>query len=84
MNEKYLVNISVPIINEKFDIFIPKRSKVNNIIYLIIKLISSTTERMPSEYDDLVLFNKKDGVAYDGNMLIQDTSIENGSELIII
>lgn len=80
---KYIVTIYVPLLNEKFDVLIPNSKRVIDIIYHSSKIISSLFEG-EFEIKNYNLINRDNGNIYDLSLLINETDIKNGSELILI
>ena len=81
---KILVEIYIPIIEEKYDVWLPKNKKIYNIIELLLKGIYelSKEEYYGDKYP--TLYNKLTGKFYDLNAIIKDTDIKNGTQLILI
>lgn len=80
---KYLVTVYVPLIEEKFDVLIPNSKRVIDIIYYSSKIINDLFDgEFPIKNYNLI--NRNDGKVYDKNIIISDTDIKNGTELIIL
>jgi len=82
-NNKILVTIYIPITEEKYDVFIPIGRKVKKIIQLATTAISDLSQNNFPESGVKNLFNKATGDMYDPEMIIKDTNIRNGAELIL-
>ena len=81
MNNKVLIKLTVPEINQKFDLFIP----VNEIIWKISLLIQKSAADLlgvNSNKDKYVIINKKTNEVYDVNKIVRETDIRNGTELV--
>ena len=77
--------LDVPKIEKKYEILIP----IDKDIYSVTKLIEkSIFEFTNGSYLNVFgngnLINKKDGKIYDVNLIIKETDIRNGTELILI
>lgn len=81
--QKLLVQVHVPVIEEKFDIFIPPNKKVKTVIKLISKAISEITEGSFIENPTTFLYNIETGEAYDITKTVKDAGIDNGSQVIL-
>ncbi len=81
---KILVVLNVPEIDEVFDLYIPVNRKVGNIIELLKKLIDDVTDNSYEITDSVCLYSKQNGLKYDNNSLVYDTDIRNGSGLILM
>ena len=80
--DKLLVNIEIPDINKKYDLFISGNELTWKTIKLILKLVSKDTSINPKE--NYMLYNKNTNTVYNNNIFIKDTNIINGSELVLI
>lgn len=84
MENKVLIKLYVPIIEEKYDIWIPVGKRINDIVILLSKAINEMTmggyqpETMP------ILYNKTSGAYYNINQRVMNTDIINGTELVMI
>lgn len=79
MNNKMLVVVYSPLIDEEYDIFIPINKKVGTVKKIIIDSINY--------YDDStshVLINKEDNKVIDENVYVKESGIKNGARLILI
>ena len=77
MNNKMLVIVYVPFLDEEFDIFIPINKKVGTIKNIIISSIGiDNTNR--------VLINEEDNKEIENNVYVKNSSIKNGSRLILV
>lgn len=79
MNNKILVNVYVPKINESFDLFIPINKKVGTIKNIIIFSIDGFDRN-----SNHVLLNEEDNKEIDTNIYVKNSSIKNGARLILI
>jgi hypothetical protein len=82
MDNKVLVEVIVPEIDEKFNLYLPINKKIGNIIVLINQAIS---EMDPSHVNfDNSLYNRDTNVKYQIDTLLYHTDIRNGTTLILI
>ncbi|MEG0826302.1 MAG: hypothetical protein RR404_02400 [Bacilli bacterium] len=81
---KLLVIVYVPILEQHFDVFIPINKKINDILKLLSKTIYQLSNETFEVSGNLNLINKKTGNYYDLNIVVIDTDIKNGTELILI
>jgi len=84
MNNKVLIKLIVPEIEEEFDVFIPVNEVLWKIKKLIIKSVSDLTGIGLNINDDFLLLNKTTSQFYDNNDIIIQTDIRNGTELILL
>ena len=81
LNNKVLVNIIVPEINQKYDVFLPVNKKIGSIIRLVNKSINELTNE-PIAFKHL--YNEETKELYDYDVLLINSKIRNGSKLILL
>ncbi len=84
MNNKVLVSVEIPEISSKFEVFLPVNEQIWKISKLICKIASDLVGGNLDIKSNYVLINKNDGTMYQSNMLLIETNIRNGSELIML
>lgn len=82
--DKILVKLYIPILEEKFDMWIPANKKIYSIIQLFIKVIKERAGEYYIPKEMPRLYDKITGKEYDINLKVIDTNIRNGSEIILI
>ena len=84
MNNKVLIKLVIPEIDESFDIFIP----INEILWKVKKMIvKSAGDLILKSLDtnkNYILINKNTLEIYPNNIQIAKTDIENGTEIILL
>lgn len=83
MNNKYNVQIIVPALYKKYDIFIPANKTIGETIFLLEKALKILTKDSFTLKKGLSLYNANDGQVYDLNLYITETNIKNGSILVL-
>ena len=84
MKNKVIVKIIVPSLDETFDIFLPVNKKIGKTIELIGNYLKGSTEGMFEFNEHVSLYNRDTGEIYDPNVIVKNTNIRNGTELIFI
>ena len=84
MNNKVLIKLIVPEIDETFDLFIPVNELIWKIKKLAAKAINDLTGGSLDLEKDYVLINKNNNTIYDNNAVVINTDIRNATELLII
>lgn len=81
---KVLVKLYLPTIGEEYDIWIPLNRRIYTVIKLIVKAINEFTngEYAPARLP--ILYDKKTAKPYDINLTIGESTIRNGSEIILM
>lgn len=84
MGNKVLVRLYVPMIERKFEVWLPLNKRLCNIVKLLVKTINDLSRGYYKPEDMPVLYDKSTAEQYDLNLLLKDTNIRNGTELILI
>lgn len=84
MNNKILVELEIPLIEVKYDMFIPINKKIGTIKKLVEDSLGELTEDAYKPRSDSNLYSKETGEIYDVNKTIRDTDLKNGSRIILI
>lgn len=82
--DKVLVQVLVPIIQKKYDLFIPSNKRLCNVLILLQKAINELSEGWYPINNSDNLYNQYTGEIYDLNKTVKEANIENGTRLIII
>ena len=77
---KILINLYVLSLGNQYELFIPVNEKVGN----IVKLLSTTLFDSINIDTNNKIFNMESGELYSNNTIIRDTSIINGSRLVLV
>ena len=84
MNDKALVEISVPAAGEKFDFFIPLESRMSDVLKMVSAAVNDLTEGRYKATEASVLCDASTGTIFNINMEIAELGITNGSRLMLI
>ena len=84
MNNKVLVSLKVPELDKTFDIFLPVNKKIGNIIILINRMLNDISDGAFPMNNKFALFNLDTEELYKPDILLVNTSIRNGTKLMII
>ncbi len=80
MNNKVLVNLIIPEISQNFDMYLPINKKIGSIIQLIKQAIS---EIAGEDIEVKYLYNSDNGECYEYDVLLANTTIRNGTKIIV-
>ena len=81
---KILVKLYVPMLETEYDVWIPVNKRIYNVIKLLVRAINELSGgaykplKMPNLYD------KTTAMPYNINLSIKESTIRNGSEIILI
>ena len=81
---KVLVQLIVPEIEEKYDLFIPINRRIGTVINLLTSSISELSSGLFTKNKKRILYNHNTGYSYSINKLIRETDIRNGTVLVLI
>lgn len=84
MDNKVCVDIIVPVIEERYNVFIPVNKKTIEIIYLLNKAINEFTDGSFPISNKLSLINANTGLVYNVNNSFKENEIYNGTKLILM
>ncbi len=84
MKNKVLIELIVPDLDEKYDLYIPINKKVGNILVLLNKALKEMSNGVYINTNKSSIYNKITGEKYKMNVLIRETDIRNGTCLIIL
>lgn len=81
---KILIELEIPLIEKKYDLFIPINKKIGTIKKLIESSLSDLTDNDYEIREDANLYSKDTGEIYDVNKTVKDTDLQNGSRIILL
>lgn len=84
MKNKILIELEVPLIEKKYDLFIPINKKIGTIKSLIEDELIELTEGSYRKDESTNLFSKETGTIYEVNKTVRDTDLKNGSRVILV
>jgi len=82
--DKILVKLYLPMIEQQYDILIPKNRKIYSLVKLIAKAIYELSDGNYNPSTIPTLYDKLSGRAYDYNSNVKDTNIKNGTEIVML
>ncbi len=81
---KILIELEIPLIEKKYDLFIPINKKVGTIKKLIENALVELIDNDYEIREDTNLYSKDTGEIYDVNKTVRDTDLQNGSRIILL
>lgn len=84
MNNKVLINLYIPFIEKKYEVFLPVNKKIGEITYLIGNALNEITGGYYIYKKNERLYNRQNGKEYNSNEILKYTNIRNGTELIFM
>ena len=81
---KILIELEVPLIEKKYDLFIPINKTIGTVKDIIEKSLLELTDNDYEIKEDANLYSKDTGDIYDVNQTVRDTDLKNGSRVILL
>ena len=81
---KFLVLVYVPLLEEEYNIYIPINKKIGTIKKIIINSIAELSEIPENKIINLKLYDKESSKIYNSDTLIKESTIVNGSKLLLM
>ena len=85
MNNKILIEVIVPLLEENFEIYIPVNKRISTVIKLIEKSLNEITNGYyPTQKENSVIIDEESGSVFDVNLTLKESKMINGSKIILI
>ena len=84
MENKVLIRLIVPDIDEKYDVYLPLNKKIGKVIELLNKSVAEMSDGEYLGSTKTCLYNRYTGARYDFNSRVCDTDIKNNTILILM
>lgn len=84
MKNKLLVNLYIPLLEKKYEVFLPVNKKISEIIYLIGTSLNDITDGYYVYRKNERLYNRNNGKEYNPSEIIKYTNIRNGTEIVFM
>ena len=84
MRNKVFIIVEVPLIEKKYEVYIPVGKQIYKVAKILSKAISELSGGHYPVKEDATIYSKATGKPYNVNLTIKDSDIRNGSEIILI
>jgi len=84
MNNKILVEISVPAAAQKFDVYIPLESRMSEVVRMVAGALSDLSDGKYKATNDAILCDAETGSIFNVNIEVAELGLKNGSHLMLI
>jgi hypothetical protein len=81
---KILVEIYNPASNNSYDVFIPLKSSLYEVVYLLSTTISELSQGQYKATEQSILCDRQTGDLFDINKTIEELGLKNGSKLMLL
>ena len=82
--DKVLVEVYVPVLDRSFDIFIPLRSPMFEVLELIKKAVKEMSDGRFIAKENTAICHRENGTIININLSVYELEIRNGSKLMLI
>ena len=82
--KKVLVEVYVPVIDARYDVFIPNTSPISEVLELLKKAVSDLSDGHFIPNGETALCYRENGAIINVNMTVYELGIHNGSKLMLI
>ena len=82
--DKVLVEVYVPVLDRSFDIFIPLRSPMFEVLELIKKAVKEMSDGRFIANENTAICHRENGTIMNINLSVYELEIRNGSKLMLI
>lgn len=83
-NNKILIQVYIPLVEEEYDVFIPINKRIGTIKQSLEKAISEKPDTVYVASSNTNLYSKETGNIYDAQVLVKDSDLKNGSRLVLL
>ncbi len=84
MDNKVLVTIIVPLIEKKYEVFLPANKKIGEIVTLLSKGLVEVSNGYYIITNKERLYNRLNGKEYNNNQILKNTDIRHGTWLVLM
>lgn len=81
---KILIELSIPLIEKTYDLYIPINKKIGTVKKLIEEGLIELTDNDYTVKEDSNFYSMETGDVYDVNKTVRETDLKNGSRIILI
>ena len=81
---KVLVKLFIPTIEQEYEVWLPERKTMFNIINLLIPAINELSCGNYSPLKQPMLYDRATSKPFDINLTVSENNIKNGSQIILI
>lgn len=84
MKNKVLVELVVPALEVKYDVYVPVNRKIGSVVVLLTKAMSELSGGYSDSIKNFSLYDGISGHQYSPDQLIRNSNIRNGSKIILM
>lgn len=84
MNDKVLVEVIVPLIERRYQMYIPISKRISVVVKLIEKALREMTNGYYPNKEGSVIIDAESGSVFDVNITVKESKMINGSQIILL
>lgn len=84
MNNKVLIEVIVPLLEERYQMYIPINKRISVVVNLIEKALKEITNGYYPIKEGSVIIDVESGNVYDINITVKESKMINGSQVILL
>ena len=84
MDNKILIELYVPILEQQYDIFVPVNKKIKNVAKLLNDAVVDLSNGTLPKYEYAILYNKVNGALLNTRLNVKQAGLVNGSKVLLI
>lgn len=84
MNNKVLIELIVPFLEQRYEMYIPINKRISEVINLTEKALREITNGYYPVKEGSVIIDVESGNVYDINITVKESKMINGSQIILI
>ena len=81
---KVLIQVFVPVLERSYDMFVPLRSPMHEVLELVKRAVEELSEGSFRADESTALCRRENGALVDINRSVYELGIQNGSKLMLI
>lgn len=82
--DKVLIEVYVPVLDRAFDMFVPLRSRMHEVLSLVKRAVEELSDGTFRADENTTLCRREDGATININLSVYELNIRNGSKLMLI
>ncbi|QCJ44174.1 methyltransferase [Bacillus sp. S3] len=82
--DKVLVEVFIPAANQTFDIFLPLKSKLHEVVLLVGNTLTELSQGYYTGTEQTVLCDRHTGEIFNINNTVEELGLKNGSKLMLL
>ncbi|MFJ7729559.1 methyltransferase [Neobacillus sp. NPDC097160] len=82
--DKVLVEVFIPAANQTFDIFLPLKSPLHEVVLLLANTVTELSQGYFTGTEHTVLCKRSTGEIYNINATVEELGFKNGAKLMLL